>query len=112
MSSKECIFYFIGCVFHRGDMMAYVLCAKTMETKTEPPTIGGAVTNCCTNCVETMGARFTFLGASRLCGPPGWLALLLTKAGDVETNPRPRTTNKSGLAISAINKYMLGSRYL
>ena len=32
------------------------------------------------------------------------------KAGDVETNPG-RTTNESGFAISAINKYMFGSRY-
>ena len=30
-------------------------------------------------------------GASRSCGPAGWLALLLTKAGDVETNPDPTT---------------------
>ena len=28
------------------------------------------------------------------CGPAGWLALLLTKAGDVETNPGPTTLNK------------------
>ena len=34
-----------------------------------------------------MGARFTVVWASRPCGPSGWLALLLTKAGDVETNP-------------------------
>ena len=32
--------------------------------------------------------------ACRPCGPPGWLALLLTKAGDVETNPGPTTLNK------------------
>ena len=28
------------------------------------------------------------------CGPAGWLALLLTKAGDVENNPGPTTLNK------------------
>ena len=28
------------------------------------------------------------------CGPAGWMALLLTKAGDVETNPGPTTLNK------------------
>ena len=28
------------------------------------------------------------------CGPAGWLALLLTKAGDVETNPGPTTLCK------------------
>ena len=32
--------------------------------------------------------------ACRPCGPVGWLALLLTKAGDVETNPGPTTLNK------------------
>ena len=31
---------------------------------------------------------------SLACGPAGWLALLLTKAGDVETNPGPTTLNK------------------
>ena len=41
-----------------------------------------------------MGARFTVFGACRPCGPAGWLALLLTKAGDVETNPGPTTLNK------------------
>ena len=41
-----------------------------------------------------IGARFTFFWASRPCGPAGWLALLLTKAGDVETNPGPTTSNK------------------
>ena len=30
----------------------------------------------------------------RPCGPAGWLALLLTKAGDIETNPGPTTLNK------------------
>ena len=32
--------------------------------------------------------------ASRPCGPAGWLAMLLIKAGDVETNPGPTTTRK------------------
>ena len=32
--------------------------------------------------------------ACRPCGPAGWLALLLTKAGYVETNPGPTTLNK------------------
>ena len=41
-----------------------------------------------------MGARFTVFLACRPCGPAGWLALLLTKAGDVETNPGPTTQNK------------------
>ena len=56
-----------------------------------------------------MGAQYTVVLASRPCG---WLALLLTKVGDVETNAGPITqTNESGFVISAINKYMLGSRY-
>ena len=41
-----------------------------------------------------MGAGFTVFWASRPCGPAGWLALFLTKAGDVETNPGPTTLNK------------------
>ena len=32
--------------------------------------------------------------ACQPCGPAEWLALLLTKAGDVETNPGPTTLNK------------------
>ena len=40
------------------------------------------------------GAQFTVFGACRPYGPTGWLALLLTKAGDVETNPGPTTLNK------------------
>ena len=84
--------------------------------KTTQPTNGGAVTavtNCCEKCVKLSppsngGPIYWFL-ARRPCG---WLALLLTKVGDVETNPGPITqTNESGFVISAINKYMLGSRY-
>ena len=41
-----------------------------------------------------MGARFTVVWAYCPCVPAGWLALLLTKAGDVETNPGPTTSNK------------------
>ena len=66
------------------------------------PTSGGAitaVTNCCTNCVEPSrpqrwGPDLHFFWTSRPCGPAGWLALLLTKAGDVETKPGPTTSNK------------------
>ena len=41
-----------------------------------------------------MEARFTVFWACRSCVPAGWLALLLTKAGDVEINPGPTTLNK------------------
>ena len=66
-----------------------------------------ADTNCCTNCVETThphqwGPDLPFFLDSRTCGPAGWLALLLTKAGDVDTNPDH--TNEPGFSISAINK--------
>ena len=66
------------------------------------PTSDGSVTadtNCCANCVELSRPqqwgpdRFTVLWACRPCGPAGWLALLLTKAGDVETNPGPTFLN-------------------
>ena len=64
-------------------------------------TSGGAVTaikNCCANCIDTSrphqgGPNYRF-GASRPCKPVGWLALLLTKEGDIETNPGPTTSNK------------------
>ena len=81
------------------------------------PTSGGAVmavmAHCCANCIEhpppAMGARFIVFGKA---DHAGWLALLLTKVGDVETNPgRQQHTNKYGFSISAINKYMVGSRY-
>ena len=49
---------------------------------------------CRTSPPPAMGARFTFFWACRPCGPAGWLALLLTKAGDDETNPGPTTLNK------------------
>ena len=49
---------------------------------------------CRTSPPPAMGSRFTVFWACRPCGPAGWLALLLTKAGDVETNPGPTTLNK------------------
>ena len=67
---------------------------------TQPTSVGAvtAVTNCCVNCVEThrpqqWGSDLQFL-ASRPCRTAGWLALLLIKPGDVETNPGPTTTHK------------------
>ena len=51
--------------------------------------------SCCANCVEPSRPRngcpiYRFWA----CGPAGWLALLLTKVGDVETNPGLTTLNK------------------
>ena len=70
--------------------------------QTTQPTSGVAVTadtNCCVNCVETSrpnngGPIYLFLRESRSCGLAGWLALLLIKAVDVETNPVPTNTCK------------------
>ena len=67
--------------------------------QTTQPTSGGTVTadtNCCANCVETFrprigGPSYRFYGRS---GHAGWLALLLIKAADVETNPGPTTSHK------------------
>ena len=42
----------------------------------------------------SMGCPIYRFWASRPCGPAGWLALLLIKAGDVETNPGPTNTHK------------------
>ena len=42
----------------------------------------------------SMGTQFTVFQECRPCGPAGWLALLLTNAGDVETNLGPTTLNK------------------
>ena len=60
------------------------------------PTSCGAVTvdsSCCANCVEPCRPIYRFW-ACRPCGLAGWLVLLLTKVGDVETNPCPTTLNK------------------
>ena len=35
----------------------------------------------------------------RPCGPAGWLALLLTKAGDVETNPGLTNSKQESLDL-------------
>ena len=67
---------------------------------------------CRTSPPPAMGARFTVFWACRPCGPAGWLALLLTKAGDVETNPGPTTQNKKvWICDICINKYISESRY-
>ena len=75
---------------------------NTLWLQTTQHTNSGAVTaviNCCANCVELSRPQqwrpdLQFFGASWPCRPTGWLALLLTKAGDVETNPSPTTLNK------------------
>ena len=94
-----------GCVHKsRGDNVGAVEEMKYVGSglQTTQPTSGGAVTadrSCCANCVQPSrpqqwGPDLPFFWACRPCGPTGWLALLLTKAGDVETNPGPTTLNK------------------
>ena len=51
----------------------------------------------CTHCVDPSRPQqcahdYRFL--ARSCGPAGWLAMLLIKVGDVETNPGPTTTRE------------------
>ena len=53
-----------------------------------------------------MGARFTVFWACRPCEPAGWLALPLTKAGDVETNPGPTTLKKEVWICDICHKQM------
>ena len=65
--------------------------------QTTQPTSGGAViavTNSCAICVEPSSPHQWRPDLTFLDKPAGWLALLLTKAGDVETNPGPTTLNK------------------
>ena len=44
--------------------------------------------------VSNLGDPIYHFCTSRLCGPTGWMALLLPKTGDIETNPGPTTQNK------------------
>ena len=74
---------------------------KAVWLQTTQPASGEAVSadsRCCANSVEPTrpnnGGQINRFEACRPCGPAGWLALLLTKAGDVETNPGPTTLNK------------------
>ena len=72
----------------------YVVCDvwKNALLQATQPTSAGAVTvntNCCATCIDT--SQFTVFGQAGHADP---LALLLIKAGDVETNPGPTTSHK------------------
>ena len=54
-----------------------------------------------------MGARFTVFWP---CGPAAWRALLLTKAGDVETNPGPTILNKKVWIFDICHKHTIHVR--
>ena len=94
----------IPTLWKQSNIIAIVKPVKSYRPRlqTTRPTSGGAVTavtNCCANCVEPSrhpqwGPDFyRFVLANRPCGPAGWLALLFTKLGYVETNPGPTTLN-------------------
>ena len=79
-------------------MSIYRMVNLGLRLQTTQPTRGG-LTNRCVNyvdlsCRQQWGPDLPFFCASRLCGSGGWLALLLIKAGYVETNPGPTTTRK------------------
>ena len=67
-------------------------------SKRVQPTRGWTVaaqrsSNCThSSCPPQWGPVSTVFWAGRPSGPAGWLALLLLKAGDVETNPGPKHT--------------------
>ena len=50
--------------------------------------------------------------ASWLCGPAGWLALLLIKSGDVESNPGPTTTHKQVWIYDICHKQIHGRKQI
>ena len=65
------------------------------ELQTTQPTRGAAVTAVWqTLCKLCRPLPITVFGANRPCGPAGWLAMLLIRACDVETNPGPTTRRK------------------
>ena len=78
----------------RGATQAQITKEKRLQTT--QPTSDGAVTadsSCCVNCVKPSRPIYSFW-ACWPWQPAGWLALLLTKVGDVETNPGQTTLNK------------------
>ena len=58
-----------------------------------------------------MGARSIAFWEGRPCGFAGWQALLLTKAGDVESNPGPTTTYKQVWICDICNKQIYYRKY-
>ena len=59
-----------------------------------------------------MGIRYTVFLESRPCGPDGWLALLFTKSGDVETSQSPTTTHKHFYICDICLKQMHGRKHI
>ena len=100
--------------------VCYVISNKCDELQMTQPTRGGAVTtvtNGYANCVEPSctqqwGPDLPFFGqaghADRL---DGWRCFSQKRVMSRLILVRQHHTNESGFAISALNKYMLGSRY-
>ena len=59
-----------------------------------------------------MGARFSVFWTSRPCGPAGWMALLLIKADDVETNQGSTTTHKQVWICGICHKHIHGRKQI
>ena len=74
------------------------------------------LTSCCENFVETFrprnGDRFTVFWASRPYGSAEWLALLLIKTGDVETNPGLTTTHKQDWICDIYHEQIHGRKQI
>ena len=61
--------------------------------------------------LPAMDARFTVFGKDGHADPSdGWRCSLLKRVMSRQIQVRQQHTNKSGFAISAINKYIVGSR--
>ena len=86
-------------------------------SKRVQPTRGWTVAaQCSTNCTHSScpsqwGPVSTVFWAGRPSGPAGWLALLLLKAGDVETNPGPKHTRTQVWICDISTEKSLGSRH-
>ena len=89
------------------------------ELQTTHPTSGGvvtALTNSCANYVKTSrpqqwGPNLPYLGKPAMRNA-GWLALLLIKPGDVETNPGPTTTHKQVWICDICHKQIHGVKQM
>ena len=71
-----------------------------------------AVSNCCANCDETSRPQQSWSDLPFLCKPARWLALILIKAGDVETNPGPTTTHKQIWIWDIFHIWIHGRRHI
>ena len=97
-----------------------VILTRQIRLQRAHPTSSGAVTavtNSCANCVEPSrpqqwGTDLPFLGQVGHVDPlDGWRCFPQKRMMSRLIQVEQHHTNESGFVISAINKYMLGSRY-